>query len=82
MDTRSGTAAVCPFKSIGGDAVLLMGKAAGQPGGGALVAENEGDEGAGARGTAEGGAVMFIEEDAHEQEGSGGRRQPTDAEGG
>ena len=42
-DTRSRTAAVCPFKSFGRETVLSAGKAAGQPRGGALVAQRHGN---------------------------------------
>src|SRR5881394_1977946 len=39
-DTRSGTACICPFKSISKDVVFVSFEAAGQIGNGTLVAEN------------------------------------------
>lgn len=72
-DTRSRTAAVCPFKSFGRKAVLPAGKAARQPGGGALIAQCHGNHcrAAGAR-----EIVARIEQNAKEQQSNCGWRQP------
>src|SRR5438552_2081499 len=77
-DTRSQTAAVCPFKSI--EAILIALEAPGQIGGGALVTHHHGHQRTGIGGPGDGRAVALIKNQAHRHQGDGGRRQPAKAE--
>ena len=74
--TRSGTAAICPFKSIRRGTVLVALETGWQIGDGALIAEDHGHDLTGVRPAAEAVACALVVQDTEQDEGSSSRSDP------
>ena len=74
--TRSGTAAICPFKSIRRGTVLVALETGWQIGDGALIAEDHGHDLTGVRRAAEAVACALVVQHTEQDEGRGSGSDP------